>query len=245
MSWKIKNQLVGLDPKFQYRGLNQTRVETFSDVGFALVITLIVLSASVPESFQELKESMKGIVPFFLCVILLVVIWVQHYLFFLRYGLQDIRTVVYNTLLLCLVLVYVYPLKFLMSFLVGFYSSIFTGIEFHLIGEFGEGDMKFLMILYGVGAGLIFITLALLYNHAFNKKDEPELSDYEVFLTRVSININLLLSSIPFLSSIIAAVRPNHGITYGLSGFSYMLYPIIMPLYGRYLDKKVTSLFAE
>ncbi len=245
MSRKIKDQLVGLDPKFQYRGLNQTRVETFSDVGFALAITLIVLSASVPESFAELKESMKGILPFFACVVLLVVIWVQHYMFFLRYGLQDIRTVVYNTFLLCLVLVYVYPLKFLMNFLVGFYSSLITGTNYILIQDFGPGDMKFLMIMYGVGAGLIFLTLSLLYKHALNTKVELELDDYEIFETKSSINVNLLLSSIPILSALIAAVGTESGLTYGLSGFAYMLYPIVMPLYGRYLNKRQQVLFPD
>lgn len=50
----LKNTEVGLDPYFNYRGKNQTRVETFSDAAFALGITLLVLSSTVPETFRPL-----------------------------------------------------------------------------------------------------------------------------------------------------------------------------------------------
>lgn len=239
----IKDQLVGLDPRFEYRGLNQTRVETFSDVGFALAITLIVLSDSVPESFTELKKSMEGVLPFFLCVVLLVVIWVQHYMFFLRYGLQDIRTVVYNTFLLCLVLVYVYPLKFLMNFLVEMYISFFTGAELQIVKDLGPGDMRFLMIVYGLGAGLIFWTIALLYRHALNKKSELGLNDYEIFQTKSSIGINLMMGLIPITSFVVAAIGSDSALTYMISGFLYMTYPIVMPAYGAYLRRKEARIF--
>lgn len=239
----IKDQLVGLDPRFEYRGRNQTRVETFSDVGFALAITLIVLSDSVPETFAELKASMRGVLPFFLCVVLLVVIWVQHYMFFLKYGLQDLRTIVYNTLLLCLVLVYVYPLKFLMVFLVDFYISIFTGVNPAIAAQFGEGDMKYLMIIYGLGAGLIFWTLAVLYRHAIRMKSDLGLTEYELFQTRISIRVNFLLGLIPMLSFLAAAIGPDAPGTYIVSGFMYMTYPIVMPLYGFLARKKEKRLF--
>ncbi len=122
----IKNQLVGLDPKFNYRRLNQTRIETFSDAVFAFTVTLVALSSSVPETFDELKESFRDIIPFFLCAVLIVVIWYQHYLFFLRYGLQDLKTVVINTFLLFVLLIYVFPLKFLMTFLFELYLGLIT-----------------------------------------------------------------------------------------------------------------------
>ena len=50
----MKDQEVGLDPYFRYRGKNQTRVEAFTDAAFALGITLIVLSTSAPNTFEEL-----------------------------------------------------------------------------------------------------------------------------------------------------------------------------------------------
>ena len=244
MTRGLKDQLIGLDPKFRYRGLNQTRVETFSDVGFALAIALIVLSSSVPETFQELRESMNGVPSFFLCVVLLGVIWMQHYMFFLRYGLQDIRTIVYNTFLLFLILVYVYPLKFLMTFLVSMLTTLFTGDRSDFLAyNIQGGDMKFLMIMYGLGAAFIFLTLAALYRHALAKKEDLELDAYEVFQTKTSIGINTMMSVVPIVSFLIAWLGPDTALIGAISGFVYMLYPIIMPLYGRYLNKKEKRLF--
>ena len=103
MRTALKEQEIGFDPYFRYRGMNVTRIEGFSDAAFALAITLLVLSSSVPSTFHELWLSMANAVPFLCCVILIVLIWYQHYIFFLRYGLQDAKTIVINTTLLFLI----------------------------------------------------------------------------------------------------------------------------------------------
>lgn len=246
MARPLKDQLVGLDQKFRYRGLSQTRIETFSDAVFALAITLVVLSSSVPSTFAQLRASMSDVVPFFLCVVLISVIWVQHYQFFLRYGLQNSRTIIYNTFLLFLVLVYVYPLKFLMKFLVSFYWSLITGdwtaYREAYASQMEGDDMGFLMMVYGLGAALIFFTLMLLYRHAYKQRVVLKLDDYEQFQTRTSITTNLLMGCIPLLSFFIALFGSGTW-AYITSGFTYMLYPIVMPIYGIRSRKKMKKLF--
>jgi uncharacterized membrane protein len=247
MSRSLKDQLVGLDQRIRYRGLNQTRIETFSDAVFALAITLVILSSTVPETFAELRVSMGDVLPFFFCVVLLVVIWTQHYKYFLKYGLQDKSTIVYNTFLLFLVLVYVYPLKFLMKFLVTLFTSLFTGdyASFNTTYAFQmqPGDMPFLMMVYGLGASLIFFTLSMLYGHAYKRREELELDDYEIFDAKTSVGTNVLMGAIPMLSFLIALIGPDAPLTYTLSGFIYMLYPIIMPIYGMMVRKKMKKEF--
>ncbi len=245
----LKNQLVGLDPNFRYRGLDQTRIETFSDAVFAVAFTLVVLSATVPETFDGLRKSIDDILPSFICILLIVVIWYQHYIFFLRYGLQNTRTASVNTFLLFMLLIYIYPLKFLARFLVQWYSSFLFGTKLNFEGSFGEpltGDnMTLLMTAYGAGATFIFLALSWLYRHAYKKRNELELNEYEIFATKSSLWQNLLMSAIPFLSTIVAFLHPfgKGALNFAIAGFIYMLYPPIMMTFGHIIRKKSKKLF--
>lgn len=245
----LKDQLVGLDPNFGYRGLNQTRIETFSDAVFAVAFTLVVLSSTVPETFDELRKSIHDIIPSFICIVLIVVIWYQHYVFFLRYGLQNTKTVTVNTFLLFLVLIYIYPLKFLARFLVELYSGLIFGMPDNYMDNFGgemnSDNMTLLMTAYGAGATMIFMAMAWLYRHAYNKREQLELDKYETFSTKVSLVQNLLMGAIPFLSTVIAFLHPfGHGaLNFGTAGFIYMLYPPVMITFGYRVKKKSKKLF--
>ncbi|WP_420317489.1 TMEM175 family protein [Ekhidna sp.] len=245
----LKDQLVGLDPNFKYRGLNQTRIETFSDAVFAVAFTLVVLSSTVPETFDGLRKSIQDILPSFICIVLIVVIWFQHYVFFLRYGLQNTKTVSVNTLLIFLLLIYVYPLKFLARFLVELYSGLIFGMPDNFMDNFGgemnSSNMTLLMTAYGAGATLIFMALTWLYREAFKKREALELNEYELFATKVSLYQNLLMSTIPFISTIIAFFHPfGYGaLNFGIAGFIYMLYPPVMITFGYLVKKKSKQIF--
>ena len=78
---KNKKSLQGKD--FVLRGEAQTRIETLSDAVFAIAIALLVLSSSVPERYDELLLSMQDIIPFGVCITLLMLIWYQHFIFFI------------------------------------------------------------------------------------------------------------------------------------------------------------------
>ena len=245
----LKDQLVGLDPNFRYRGIDQTRIETFSDAVFAVAFTLVVLSSAVPETFEHLRKSVHDIIPSFICIVLIVVIWYQHYVFFLRYGLQNTKTVTVNTFLLFLVLIYIYPLKFLARFLVELYSGLIFGMPDNFMdgfgGEMNSDNMTLLMTAYGAGATLIFMAMAWLYRHAYKRREELELNEYEAFATKVSLWQNLLMSSIPFISTVVAFFHPfGYGaVNFGIAGFIYMLYPPVMMTFGFKVKRRTKKLF--
>ena len=80
---------------------------------FGFALTLLALSSGMPDSYGELMNPLKGI-PAFACAFALIVwIWHEHDTFFERYPLTDGPTTVINSVLLFVVLVYVYPLKFM------------------------------------------------------------------------------------------------------------------------------------
>ena len=55
--------------------------------------------------------------PFGLCFAFLVFLRYEHYLYFRRYGLQTIFVLYCNTTLMFVILMYIYPLKFLASYM--------------------------------------------------------------------------------------------------------------------------------
>ena len=70
-----------------------SRLEEFSDAVFGFALTLLVITTSVPRSYDDLVRTLEGIPAFACCFALLVWIWHEHDSFFERYPLQDGLTV--------------------------------------------------------------------------------------------------------------------------------------------------------
>jgi uncharacterized membrane protein len=201
----------GIAPGFRPRGTEHSRMELFSDAVFAFALTLLVVSLEVPRTFRDLMRSMQGFVAFAVCFAVLMQIWFKHYGFFRRYGLQDMTVRVLNSVLLFIVLFYVYPLKFLWTNLLGGERAGFS---------LAEGRM--LLVVYGLGGAAVFLVFVLLYRHAWRLRDELDLSPLERFDTRSAILENLLTAAVPMLSVVMALVLPEHLV--GLAGWIYLSY---------------------
>ena len=111
----IANKLESDKNDFRLRGHEVRRIEAFSDAVFAFAVTLLIVSLEVPKSFEELMVTMRGFFAFGVSFVLLMMIWYEQNIFFRRYGLDDLTTIVLNCTLIFLVLFYVYPLKFLFT----------------------------------------------------------------------------------------------------------------------------------
>ena len=93
-----------------------TRLETFVDAAFAFALTMLVVSVdSVPQSFDELVEAIKRVPAFAASFLITVMFWLGHYRWSRRYGIEDTGSVVLSLALVLLVLVFLYPLRIMMS----------------------------------------------------------------------------------------------------------------------------------
>jgi uncharacterized membrane protein len=212
------HQLVPPEKYFRWRGGEITRLEGFTDAVFAFAVTLLVVSLEVPHSYAQLVEAMKGFVAFAICFASLVVVWYHHYVFSRRYGLQTRYAVVLNSILIFVVLFYVYPLKFLFTLIVSSFSGGRLG---NAKGMIAEVDVPSLMVIYSLGFMAVFVLFALMYVYAYRKRTELELNEYETMLTRHAAINHLALAAVGLIVVAAAEILP---LRYsGLAGFLYFL----------------------
>ena len=243
----IKKHMIGINPNFRHRGEEPGRLENFSDAVFALAVTLLLISTSAPGNFEHIKLFVWELIPFALCIIIIVLIWYEHFTFFFRYGLRNPRIIVLNTIFLVIVLFYVYPLKFLTKLALWPFALIFKqdALIGNLRGMIGGEDMADLMIIFGLGYFSVFFILMLMYRYATGKAEELQLNKIELFDTRTKVNTNLLMSLVPMVSVLVAILMYNQRLAGMYSGFVYFLYTPVMVFYGIRVDKKRKSLLKE
>ena len=104
---------------FRLRGREVSRVEGLSDAVFGFAITLLVVSLEVPNTYDELIGMMRGFVAFGASFAVLIMIWYEHYTFFRRYGFEDVWIITLNAALRFVVVLYIDPLKFMFSAVIG------------------------------------------------------------------------------------------------------------------------------
>ncbi len=229
-----------MNQEFRFRGIEPGRLENFSDAVFALAITLLLISTTPPTTFIQIKKFAFDLIPFIMCITLIVLVWHGHFIFYYRYGLRDNKVVVLNTIFLVIMLFYVYPLKFLTKlslFLIAIPFDIDwlkTDLRAMMVG----GNMADLMIIYGLGAASVFFILVLMYRYALTKREELDLNELELFDTKTSIKTNFLLGAIPLFSVLIVLVFYNHKFAGAYAGFAYFLYGPIMAWHGKKVDEQ-------
>ncbi len=215
---------------FRLRGTKMERIDAFSDVVFGFALTLLVVSLEVPKTYTELHHSLRGFVPFGISFLFLMMVWHAHYKYFRRYATHDFMTIVINATLLFVVLFYVYPLKFLFTFL----FSAFTGG--------GDGffeapsQVRELMFLFAMGYASIYLLVGALYWNAYKQREHLHLTPLERSLTRGYIEDSLGVAAIGLFAGLLAWVMPLHVLA--LAGWTYILIWPFKEFHGRLIRKR-------
>ena len=217
---------------FRPRGREVSRIEAFSDVVFGFALTLLVVSLEVPKTIEDFMALLHDFVPFAICFFLFIQIWHSHYLFFRRYGLQDSKTMILNTVLLFVVLFYVYPLKFLFTLMFSAKQQPMT-----------ISQARTVYIVYALGVAAVFCLIALMYVHAYQLRKALSLNEVERIDTLAEIFDNLGTGVIGLLSLLIAVIAPPGKL--GVAGWIYFAIAIPKTFVPTYFGRARRRLMAE
>lgn len=251
MKANLKKYSQANDTVFTARGTDSSRLEQLSDGVIALSITLLLVSLETPKTGDELLFFASDFLAFALSTIVLITIWYMHHLFFLRFGLRDKMIMLINSGLLVVVLFFVYPLKFIISFLLQYLKFIFLMLfDFaydrqafvQLVTEVSSWEkLPFIMMIYSAGYVALMLSFALFYRHALKKREELLLNQAEVEKAEQTMMVYFIQCSVAGLSISIAFGSLFTPIPW-LSLLAGMIYFLIGPLvyfFGkRYAKKK-------
>ncbi len=181
-----------------------SRLEEFSDAVFGFALTLLALSSGVPANYTDLMDLLKG-VPAFACAFALIVwIWHEHDTFFEKYPLTDGPTTVINSVLLFVVLVYVYPLKFMFE---AFMNQV-LGLSSRALTAMSLAELANASILYGLGFFILMSLFTLLYLHAYRRREALGLDSLEVFDTRSHAGHHAVSAGVGLFAMLFAMLAP-------------------------------------
>jgi uncharacterized membrane protein len=206
-----------------------TRLETFVDAAFAFALTMLVISVdSIPRSFEELIEALRGVPAFAASFAITVMFWHGHYRWSRRYGVEDTGSVVLSLLLVFLVLVFLYPLRLMASGMFHWFSGGWLPSEIRIESM---GELQFLFVLYGVAFMLMSLVLLALNARVRRMDLEPPLSAEHRALARVEIEAWGIQAACGMLSATLALLLPARLVI--LAVWVYASLGVVMPLMSR------------
>src|ERR671917_506198 len=218
---RLAQRRIGGEEGFSWRGKDVQRIEGLADAVFGFALTLLVVSLEVPNTFDELLATMRGFFAFAISGWLLYSVWFDHYMFFRRYGLNDTLTMHLSSVLLFVVLFYVYPLKFLftalMDQLLGYSTQVGSSTG-DVVETIEPGQWPLLMAIFGVGFAVVQLVFVLLYWRAYALRGMLNLNEYEASITRQEIQGYLILAGIG-LASIAIVLLGGEGVLAELAAY--------------------------
>jgi low temperature requirement protein LtrA len=201
------------DGDFLVRGKEISRVEGLSDAVFGFAITLLAISLEVPKTSHDVLHALHGVLAFAVTFFMLFNLWRMQFTFFRRYGIEDTKIVILTAVLLFVLLIFVYPLRFIMGYLADglLVKAGFPDPTFNAPAMMPEADVPPLFLAFGLGFAAVFTVFSLMYRHAYSLREELHLNDVEIFDTQEFIQVSTKVSCV--------------GLGLALTYFSMMLVP--------------------
>ncbi|GIW09254.1 MAG: hypothetical protein KatS3mg061_0311 [Dehalococcoidia bacterium] len=239
----LAEKRVGLTSEISWRGHDILRIEALTDVAFGFALTLLVVAAEVPPTFNALVGTLVHFPAFVLSFSILLALWHAHYQFFRRFGMEDGFVFFINSIFLFVVLFYAYPLKFLFTLNVDALLDLLGGgllTESRVPAPIAPGQEPLLMTFYGAGLIAAAACFVLLYHHALRHATILALSPAETVAVRTEIAQGVGRIVVAALSILVAWITRDAAI----SGLVYLAYPFIGRLGNRWQRAQLARLAA-
>lgn len=176
---------------FRLRGEQVTRLETFVDAAFAFSMTMLVIFYNeLPQTAAELRSALLKVPAFVVCFIMLAVFWNAHNRWSRRFGLEDRASTVLSLVFLMVVLIWVYPLRMVISSGLSLLSGGLLPSELGIDKAHWLVDLQTVFMVYGAGFGALSWLLWRLNAHALARAERLALDAAERHATRTEINLD-------------------------------------------------------
>ena len=224
---------------FRQRGMEMTRLETFTDAAFAFAVTLLVVGGgdSIPMNFDEMVDALKQVPAFAASFANIMWFWHAHHVWSRRFGLEDTKSIILSLVLVFVVLIYVYPLKAIYSGAVQFFSGGFFTSYFSIRSI---DDLRNMFVIFGTAYAALSCMIALLYHHAIRLRQQLLLDTFETFDASTARGFWFLNGSVGIGSLLLALVLP--GAYVAIAGIFYGSLGLLMPWYAAHRRRDRKSL---
>jgi uncharacterized membrane protein len=221
---------------FRQRGTQVTRLETFVDAAFAFSLTLLVISFNdLPDTVAELRAALRRVPTFVLCFAMLAMFWAAHNRWSRRFGLEDARAMLLSLAFVLVVLVYVYPLRMVISSFLAMLSGGWLPNELGFDPQHPVLDAQTAFMVYSLGFGLLSGIMWWLNAHALSQSHPVPLDEGERYQVRSDIGSHRILTATALLSLlasiIVLAFDLRSGWWVGLPMWVYASLGVVMPAY--------------
>src|SRR6188472_4041676 len=168
---------------FRLRGIQMTRLETFTDAAFAFAVSMLVIAAQqIPDNIASLLAAFRNVPTFVSSIAVLGIFWWGHWLWSRRYGLEDGASIVISWGMIVTILIFIYPLKAIFGAMWYLLSTGQVGQRFSL--HTTEAQARTIFAIYALGLIAISAEILLLNLHAWHLREPLRLNARERFMTR-------------------------------------------------------------
>ena len=237
------------EPGFRRRGKDVTRLETFVDAAFAFSLSLLVIfHDDLPASMAELRGALRRIPTFALAFVLLAMFWSAHNRWSRRFGLEDMRSTILSLAFVLVVLVYIYPLRMVISSGLWIMTGGWVPSELGPPGKDWLLDLQTLFMVYSVGFGLLSWLLWLLNAHARDSADALGLDPRECFEVEGEIGQHRICTLIALISVLLSlgvlALGTTSVVLVGLPMWAHAALGVLSPWHHTRLARRRRIAFA-